>query len=144
MKNSLVTDCSKTGIGFILLQQHCTCNLDDAPFCCTSGWKVALCSSQHLQDAETRYAVIEGEALAITWGLKKAHNYLSGCPQFIIATDHKPLISIFSNKNLGDIANPRLMKMEEKTLQYSFAIKQIEGKYNDRCQHSLKIPSYRS
>ena len=72
-----MTDWSKTGIGFILLQQHCACEQKDAPFCCEGGWKVAMCGSRHLQDAEKRYAVIEGEALAITWCLKKAHTYLS-------------------------------------------------------------------
>ena len=122
-KNTLImTDWSKTGIGFIILQQHCSCNARESPFCCIGGWKLVLCGSRHLQDAEQRYAPVEGEALAIAWCFRKARNLLLGCPHFMVITDHKPLISIFSDKCLSSISNPRLMRMKQQTLQYSFSI----------------------
>ena len=35
----LATDWSKSGIGFILLQQYCSCPSASAPTCCREGWK---------------------------------------------------------------------------------------------------------
>ena len=58
------TDCSKTGIGFIVLQQTCSCN-SDTPDCCTGSWQLILCGSRYLKQSEQNYAVIEGEALAV-------------------------------------------------------------------------------
>ncbi|XP_076036521.1 uncharacterized protein LOC143022265 [Oratosquilla oratoria] len=48
----VVTDWSKVGIGFVILQQYCPCPLREAPFCCKSGWRLALCGSRHLTPAE--------------------------------------------------------------------------------------------
>ena len=60
----LATDWSKSGIGFWLLQKHCTCP-GSKPFCCNSGWKVTLVGSRFTHTAESRYAPVEGEALAV-------------------------------------------------------------------------------
>ena len=54
-----ITDFSKVGIGFVVLQQYCSCPANDAPFCCKSGWRLALCGSRHLTAAETGYVPIE-------------------------------------------------------------------------------------
>ena len=128
MNTLAITDWSKAGIAFTIFQQHCTCQVDNAPFCCKGGWQIVLCSSRYLQEAEKNYAPIEGEALAIVWCLKKARNFLLGCPSFILITDHKPLVSLFSEKPLSSITNPRLFRLKQKTLQYSFTIKHLEGK----------------
>ena len=55
-----VTDWSKKGIGFAIVQKHCNC---PSLFCCNSGWKLTFCGSRHLSEAELNYAPIEGEAL---------------------------------------------------------------------------------
>ena len=60
----LATDWSKEGLGFWLLQKHCTCQ-PIKPFCCKTGWKVTLVGSRFTTGAESRYAPIEGEALAV-------------------------------------------------------------------------------
>ena len=118
-KNTLaITDWSKEGIAF---------PSDDDPFCCVGGWQIVLCVSRFLQDSEVNYAAIEGEALAITWCFNKARNFLLGCPNFTLLTDHKPLVSIFSSKSLSSISNPRLFRLKQNTLQYSFKIKHIVG-----------------
>ena len=124
----VITVWSSQGIAFTILQQHCSCNTTNNPFCCTGGWKLVLCSSRHLQDAEKNYAPIEGEALAITWCLRKARNFLLGCTHFTLLTDHKPLVNILSDKSLSSISNPRLMRMKQKTLQYTFTIMHLDGK----------------
>ena len=46
------------------------------------------------------------------------------------ATDHKPLIGVFQ-KPLGDIENPRLLSIAEKTLWFKFKVIHVEGKLND-------------
>ena len=122
----LATDWSKTGIGFWLLQKHCTCQ-GTKPFCCKSGWKTTLVGSRFTHSAETRYAPIEGEALAVAEALNKAKYFVLGCTNLTIAVDHKPLIKIFSDRSLNDIANPRLRNLKEKTLSFKFNIVHVAG-----------------
>ena len=123
----VITDWSKKGIGFVVMQQHCNCDLNRAPNCCEEGWKLAFCSSRHLTTTESNYAPIEGEALAVAWALRKARLFLLGCNHFTILVDHKPLIKIFGDKTLHEISNPRLLNFKEKTLQYSFTVQYVKG-----------------
>ena len=82
---------SKTGIGFFLSQKHCDC-VSMSPGCCKSGWKITLAGSRFLKPAETRYAPIEGEALAIAWSLEQTKYFTQGCDNLLVVTDHKPLV----------------------------------------------------
>ena len=54
-------------------------------------------ASQTLTKAETNYANLEREALAVIFGVKKFHLYLYG-RQFTLETDYKPLESLFNKK----------------------------------------------
>ena len=74
----LATDWSKSGIGFCLLQKTCECT-DITPVCCPPGWVLVFCSSRYTSPAESRYAPIEGECLAVVWALKKAKYFVLGC-----------------------------------------------------------------
>lgn len=47
-------------------------------------------ASRTLQEAERNYSTLEKEALAISFGIKKFHQFLYG-HLFTIKTDHKPL-----------------------------------------------------
>lgn len=91
-----ITDWSKEGIRFVILQQYCDCPSTTTPFCCKRGWHLTLCVSCHLTTAEAGYVAVEGETLAIVWCLQKARLFLLGCPYLTIVTDHRPL-----NKLLG-------------------------------------------
>ncbi|XP_061178429.1 uncharacterized protein LOC133187074 [Saccostrea echinata] len=122
----LATDWSKTGIGFWLFQKHCTCPGQE-PFCCTSGWKITLVGSKFNHPAESRYAPIEGEALAVADALDKARYFVLGCKNLIIAVDHKPLLKILRDRSLEDIPNSRLRNLKEKTLRYRFRVTHIPG-----------------
>lgn len=122
----LATDWSKTGIGFWLLQKHCTCPTKD-PFCCQTGWKVTLVGSRFTHAAESRYAPVEGEALAVADALNKARYFVLGCEDLTIAVDHKPLLKLFGDRSLEDIPNPRLRNLKEKTLKYRFRMVHIPG-----------------
>ena len=70
----LSTDWSKSGIGYYLMQKHCECQ-SEAPGCCTSGWRITLAGSRQLKSAETRYAPIEGEMLAVVWSLEQTRYF---------------------------------------------------------------------
>ena len=123
----LATDWSKTGIGFTLRQKHCRCPLADAPYCCDGGWRLIFAGSRFSTDAESRYAPIEGEALAVSYGLDKCRMFVLGCSNLLVATDHKPLVAILGDTSLDKVKNPRLFRIKEKTLPYCFTIKHVPG-----------------
>ena len=78
----LCTDASRQGLGFILQQ-----NTGDS-------WSLIQAGSRFLSDAESRYAIIELELLAVAWAISKCHIFLAGLPHFSVLTDHHPLIPI--------------------------------------------------
>ena len=125
----LATDWSKDGIGYWLFQKHCTCR-NETLFCCRSGWKITLVGSRFTHPAESRYAPIEGEALAVAEALQKARFFVLGCMNLTIAVDHKPLLKLLGDRSLEDIPNARLRNLKEKTLGYRFRIIHIPGVRN--------------
>ncbi len=122
----LATDWSKNGIGFWLFQKHCQCN-KIVPFCCHDGWKITLVGSRFTHAAETRYAPVEGEALAVADALEKARYFVLGCDDLTIAVDHKPLLKILGDRSLEHISNGRLRNLKEKTLRYKFTMVHVPG-----------------
>ena len=77
--------------------------------------------------AETNYSPVEGEALAVTNGLKKTRYYTLGCEKLTIGVDHKPLLGILNDTCLEDIDNPRLRRLKEKTLGWRYSLVHIPG-----------------
>ena len=141
---TVITDWSKEGIGFVVLQQYCNCVTADAPFCCKGGWRLALCGSRHLTKAEQGYAPVEGEALAVTWCLYKARLFLLGCPNLVLVTDHRPLVGLLSGKAPTDISNPRLFRLKERTLPYQFTIRYLPGKRNCAADFLSRYPAMKT
>ena len=77
MTPTLQVDTSLKGLGASLMQD---------------GHPVAFASNS-LSDAETRYACIERELLAVVLCIQQLHTYLYG-RHFQILTDHKPQVMI--------------------------------------------------
>ena len=125
----LATDWSKQGIGYWLFQKHCSCPSNDL-FCCKQGWKITLVGSRFTHAAESRYAPIEGEALAVADALDKARHFVLGCKNLTIAVDHQPLLKIFGDRSLDNVSNTRLRNLKEKTLRYRFKMVHIPGVKN--------------
>ena len=87
--------------------------------------------SRFCSSAESRYHPIEGEALAIFYGLEKCKFFILGLPNLILCVDHNPLLAIFSdNQSLEAIHNPRLLNYKLKSLRYRFSVHHIPGKKN--------------
>ena len=108
-KVTIQVDASKSGLGAALLQ-------NDKP--------IAL-ASKALNEAQSKYAVIEKELLAICFGVKRFHNYVYG-QEIIIQTDHKPLVSIML-KPLHKLS-ARMQRMRMRLQNYNMTVQYINGK----------------
>ena len=139
-RTCLRPDWSNRGIGYFLLQQHCSCS-SSVPDCCNGGWRITLAGSRFLSPAEQRYAAIEGEALAVAWGLEQTKYFTQGCDNLIIITDHKPLVKIFGDRTLDEITNSRLFRLKQRTLPWRFDIEHLPGKSNSAADAASRHPS---
>jgi len=109
-------DASKNAIGAVLLQSNEN-----------SDWQPVEYASRKLTLAESRYAMIEKEALAITWACEKFDFYLVG-RRFEIETDHKPLISLLGEKDLSQLPL-RVQRFKMRLMRYDFSIFHTAGTY---------------
>ena len=117
---ALYTDASRlNGIGFVLMQKQ-----DDGQ------WRPVRAGSRFLSEAETRYAMIELELVAVAWAVKKCNLFLDGLPHFDIKTDHAPLVPILNKYTLDQIENPRLQRLRRQIDRYSFTAIWLRGKDN--------------
>jgi hypothetical protein len=139
-RTCLRPDFSNRGLGFFLLQQHCSCT-SGLPGCCLDGWKITLAGSRFLSSAEQRYAPVEGEALAVAWGLEQTRFFTQGCADLLVVTDHKPLVKILGDRTLDEIQNTRLFRLKQRTLPWHFAISHLPGKSNLAADAASRHPS---
>ncbi|KAF4528167.1 hypothetical protein B566_EDAN016430 [Ephemera danica] len=114
LNHRVASDASLLGIGAVLEQEE------------KGEWKPVSYASRRLTETESRYAVIEREALGIVWACQKFHDFIMG-KMFSILTDHKPLVTILGQKNLSEMT-PRLQRLRLKLLPYSYDVQYIPGK----------------
>ena len=62
------------------------------------GLESHTCGLSLTHPAESRYAPVEGGALAVADALDKARHFVLGCS--IVAVDHKPLLKLFGDRSL--------------------------------------------
>lgn len=72
--------------------------------------------------------------------MKKCQYFLLGCKNFILATDHKPLLGILNNRSLEEIENPRLQKLKEKTLRFRFSVIHVPGRRHKTADATSRQP----
>lgn len=104
----LSVDSSKHGLGAVILQ---------------NGRPIAY-ASKALTPTQQDYSQMEKEALAITFGCQRFHQYLFG-KQFTVESDHKPLETIF--KRPLDKCPFRLKHLKATLNQYSFVVRYKPG-----------------
>ena len=90
-------------------------------------FKIVHFGSKGLTSTQQRYSTIELECLAILWAITKCFFYFHGLPKFTVYTDHRPLEGVFQ-KDLFNLASPRLQRMREKIAKFSFQVTWVPGK----------------
>ena len=90
-------------------------------------FKLVTCGFKALTPTQQRYATIKLECLAVQFAVTKCSFYLKGLPHFTVARDHKPLEGAFK-KDLSEVNNPRLQRIRENFLPYTFSLKWVAGK----------------
>ena len=111
----VAADASSFGLGGVLSQKQ------------PSGeWRPVAFISRSMTEAECRYAQIEKEALALTWACERFQSYLIGM-DFLIQTDHKPLISLLGSRALDDLP-PRILRFRLRLLRFTYKIEHVPGK----------------
>ena len=108
------TDACETGFGAIVFQIR-------------NGQKRIIENySKLFSKPQLAYATVEKEAIAVVHTLKKFRYLLMG-RNFIVQTDHKPLLNYFNNtKN----ANSRKLRMIFELQEYDYILQHIPGKEN--------------
>jgi hypothetical protein len=105
------TDASHRGLGGVLMQH---------------GHPV-LYVAHSLTPAESRYAIIEKELLAVSFVLARCHFYTYGRP-IVLQTDHKPLLGLVNAD--GDRLSARLRRLVDRLFPYNLQWEYIPGKDN--------------
>ena len=101
------------GVGAVLLQ-------DQAGKLCPVSF-----ASRKLSDREQKYSTIERECLGVVWAVLKFLLYLYGL-EFILQTDHQPLVYLNKAKFLND----RIMRWAMFLQNYRIKIQAIKGTEN--------------
>jgi hypothetical protein len=128
----LIADASRLfGLGFVL-KQEVEPNI----------WKTVQAGSRFLSPAETRYAMVELELLAICWAANKCRMFVEGLPrsQFEIWTDHAPLVPILDKFSLPEVENRRLQRLKMKLQHLTFRTHWIKGTDNEEADCLSRHP----
>lgn len=88
-------------------------------------WRPAAYASRVLAEAETRYAQIEKEALAVTFACECIRDFITGF-EVIVEIDHSPLTAI-AQKSLSDMP-PYLQRFFFHLMLFNISLQYIPGK----------------
>lgn len=109
------SDASNFGLGAVLLQLQ-----EDGTR------KPVYYASRSLSETEKRYAVIEKEALAVTWACDKFSDCALGM-KFTVETDHKPLVPLFISTDLSKMP-ARILRFRMRLMKYELDVVYVPGK----------------
>ena len=126
----LATDASQVGIGCVLFHRY-----PDG-----SERPIYNCSKS-LNSAQKRYGMVQLEALAIIFGLKKFHQFLFG-RHFILVVDHKPSLALFGpSKPIPAMAANRLARWALQLSQYDYEIEYRSTHKHGNVDALSRLPS---
>jgi hypothetical protein len=89
--------------------------------------RLVTCGLRSLNPAKKSYAVVELEALAVKYAVKKCRYYLLSMQKFTVWSDHRPLVGIW-RKQINKIGNARCQKWRENLSIYNFNVEWKAGK----------------
>lgn len=118
----LTTDASNFALGAVLSQGDIGTD------------KPIAYASRSLNKHELNKPIIEKELLAIHWGINYFRPYLFG-RKFIVYTDHRPLVSLFTHKN----PSSKLTRIRVDLMDYDFEIIFKQGKMNTNADALSRI-----
>lgn len=81
-----------------------------------------------MTDAETRYATINLELLAVVWAMSNCRFYFICLQHFELVTYHRPLVLILNYYPLDVIENPLFQRLKKKLSTYLFTAVWRTGK----------------
>ena len=126
----LETDASPFGVGVVLSQV-----MDD------NSTRPLAYASRTLAPAEQKYSQIERKGLAIIFGLKRFHKYLSG-RRFSIFTDHRPLLGLFKeHRPTSLMASARIQRWALLLGSYDYNLQYKPGKDLGNADALSRLPS---
>ncbi|UYV81788.1 hypothetical protein LAZ67_20002368 [Cordylochernes scorpioides] len=97
-------------------------------------------ASRTLTEAEKRYSQLEKEALSITYGDEKSRQYLLG-RKFVLVTDNRPLIHIFSpQKPIPICAASRIKRGSLKLAAFNYTEDFRKGSDNSNVDALSRLP----
>lgn len=109
----LSTDASKVACGAVLSQKHGDIDLPIAY------------ASRSFTKGESNKSTIEQELTAIHWAIMYFRPYLYG-RKFLVKTDHRPLVYLFSMTN----PSSKLTRMRVDLEEFNFDVEYVKGKEN--------------
>ena len=68
--------------------------------------------------------------MGVVWALHRTSHYTLGCGKLLVLVDHKPLLGLLGKCELGEIKNPWLESLAEKTMRWTFTLEHIAGAKN--------------
>ena len=130
LEAQLAVDASPVGLGALI--SHITEDGTERPI---------AYASRSLTKAERNYSVIEKEALAIIFGIRKFQQYLYG-RKFTLLTDHQPLTLLFGPKRgIPPIEASRLQRWAIQLSAYQYEIRYCSSKQNANADAFSRLPS---
>ena len=127
----VATDASQYGLGAALFQVQ------------KDGSRKPVCfASRALTDVESRYAVIEKEALAVAWGCERFEEYIYGL-KFTAEIDHKPLVPLLTSTSLDNMPS-RILRFRLRLMKYSPTVVYVPGSNHHIADALSRTPNGKS
>ncbi|KAJ8332745.1 hypothetical protein SKAU_G00425340 [Synaphobranchus kaupii] len=96
--------------------------------------------SRTLTPAENNYSQLDKEGLAVLFGVQRFHKYIYG-RKFTICTDHKPLLSLFSEvKAVPSMVSPRVQRWAVTLRAYEYVMVYKAGKDHGNADALSRLP----